>query len=141
MSIKEELTESDDNVYSLESLLHFMLGGPDNPPSLLDGVELRRWLPRLAWAQRPVVGIQYAAEDDELIVDLLPLRSVAIREIDGRLAVGFDGDDAQALPTTMCLLGLRKHPTGRAVELAERMLGERTWALARELCSEAGGHI
>lgn len=139
MSIEEELTESDDNVYSLESLLHFMLGGPDNPPSLLDGVELRRWLPRLAWAQRPVVAVQYAAEDDELIVDLLSVPSVAIREIDGRLALGFDGDDDQALPTTMCLLGLRRDATGKAVELAERMLGDRLWEVVLELLSKAGG--
>ncbi len=113
-----------------------------------ESVPLRRWLGREAWRSDPVVSMGYEPDGDRILFRLIDTPSTASGVIDaahppgldGELFIGFDGTDACAWPTTVALLGFRRHcdqGTGQA-RIARELVGARIWAAARSLPDLAG---
>jgi predicted NBD/HSP70 family sugar kinase len=91
---------------------------------------------RTAWYEHPVVHLRYIAEDDALIVDILPLPPVRDRVVADCLCIEFDGDDPEALPTSLCLTGFTARPTSDAARCARHLLGSTLYEAALDLVRE-----
>lgn len=100
---------------------------------------LRRNLTRIAWRADPVARLQHLPDDDALIVEFLPLPPVADRLVDDLLCIEFDGDDSEALPTSLCLTGFAARPGSTAARCAEQVLGKTLWAIAQDLVRSGDG--
>jgi predicted NBD/HSP70 family sugar kinase len=90
-------------------------------------------LARMVWAAAPVVRLHYDRADDALVAEIVQAdvedEVVAL----DHLLVEFDGGDGDAMPTTLCLTGLRAVPDAPAVSAAREVLGEEVWATVAAL--------
>jgi predicted NBD/HSP70 family sugar kinase len=97
---------------------------------------VRRLATRLAWYEHPVVRLRHIAEDDALIVEILPLEPAADRLVDDLLCIEFDGTDSEAFPTSLCLTGFTALPESAAAQAARHLLGETLCRAADEMVSD-----
>lgn len=91
---------------------------------------------RIAWTASPSITLTYLADDDALLVDVLPGTSRAEVDRHGGLSIGLDGGDPLALPVCVCLVGFAS-TRGPAARLAREYLGEEIWRHATGLPTDA----
>jgi len=116
---------------------------PENAP-------LRRFLGRQAWLRNPVVALRYERDRDRVMLQLVDTPSTAVGAINagqnpsrgGDLFIGFDGNDANAWPTTIALLGFGRHYDQDTTQLAivRALVGSEVWAAAVSLLRTPGVH-
>jgi predicted NBD/HSP70 family sugar kinase len=93
----------------------------------------RRLATRIAWHEHTVVRLRHLAEDDALIVEILPLEPETDRIVDDLLCIEFDGTDSERFPTSLCLTAFRAQPHSPAAQAARHLLGETLCRAADEM--------
>ena len=93
---------------------------------------------RRAWKLNPTIRLFYSYSEDSLYAELIAAEGTRTETFHRSLAVEFDGDDPDAMPTALCLQDLNRHPDSPAAGFARKILGELVWKRALQLAADGG---
>ena len=97
---------------------------------------IARVMLRMAWCKKPLLQIHCKADEDVLLIDVLPSPPVSDLILMSTLAIALDGEDSFALPTGIALTDFAAQREPSARRLTRTLLGERVWNAATVMAAK-----